>query len=140
MNITLPRQVVQQALEAFNGASWALVDGTRADIACETAWAALRAAALEQPQAEPAPVPTQGPPVAKVVSVDEDGPILQWTKHWTELIGASLYTHPAPDYAALLSGDELRRIWNQCGEPGNFTTDFLPVARAIEAALKGTTP
>lgn len=37
-----------------------------------------------------------GGAVAKIVGVDEYGPQIEWTKHWVELNGASLYTHPAP--------------------------------------------
>lgn len=35
-----------------------------------------------------------GEPVAKVKGADEYGPILEWSKHWVELIGAKLYAAP----------------------------------------------
>ncbi|AQW32692.1 hypothetical protein B0B51_23205 (plasmid) [blood disease bacterium A2-HR MARDI] len=44
-------------------------------------------------------------PVATVVAVDEYGPRLEWEKHWVELIGAKLYTHPEAS-APGLSDDE----------------------------------
>jgi hypothetical protein len=33
-------------------------------------------------------------PVAKIVGADEYGPMLEWSTHWVELIGKSLYTDP----------------------------------------------
>lgn len=38
--------------------------------------------------------------VATVVGVDEYGPMLQWTTHWVELVGAKLYAAPQPQQAA----------------------------------------
>lgn len=35
-----------------------------------------------------------GQAVAKIVAVDEYGPRIEWTKHWVELVGASLYASP----------------------------------------------
>lgn len=39
-------------------------------------------------------VSTEGVPVAKVTGADEYGPLLEWSTHWVELIGKSLYAAP----------------------------------------------
>jgi len=45
--------------------------------------------------AEPSNPKTQGRQhVATVVGADEYGPMLEWSTHWVELIGAKLYTRP----------------------------------------------
>lgn len=36
---------------------------------------------------------------------------------------------------APLSGDQMRKLWSESGEPGNFTGDFIPMVRRIERAL-----
>jgi len=36
-------------------------------------------------------------PVAKITAADEYGPMLEWSTHWVELIGKSLYTYPASE-------------------------------------------
>lgn len=41
-----------------------------------------------------------------------------------------------PEPAQRLDGDALRRIWVASGEPGNFSGDFLPLARRIESAVR----
>jgi hypothetical protein len=38
-------------------------------------------------------------PVAKITAADEYGPIIEWSKHWVHLIGASLFVRPAPKLA-----------------------------------------
>lgn len=42
----------------------------------------------------------QQEPVAKITGADEYGPMLQWSTHWVELIGANLYAAPALTPAA----------------------------------------
>ncbi|MCW3543735.1 hypothetical protein K6Y54_38360, partial [Burkholderia cenocepacia] len=42
----------------------------------------------------------QHEPVAKVTGADEYGPMLQWSTHWAELIGANLYAAPVLTDAA----------------------------------------
>ncbi|MCA8214506.1 hypothetical protein LGN20_11395 [Burkholderia cepacia] len=42
----------------------------------------------------------QHEPVAKITGADEYGPMLQWSTHWVELIGANLYSGPVLTDAA----------------------------------------
>ncbi len=39
-------------------------------------------------------------PVAKITGADEYGPMIQWSTHWVDLIGADLYAAPALTPAA----------------------------------------
>jgi len=43
---------------------------------------------------------TRQEPVATVKDADEYGPIIEWEKHWVELIGANLYAAPIGDNGA----------------------------------------
>ncbi|MBB5448409.1 MULTISPECIES: hypothetical protein [unclassified Paraburkholderia] len=46
--------------------------------------------------------------VAKITAADEYGPIIQWSTHWTELIGRSLYATPPQDGAQIRDAAILR--------------------------------
>lgn len=81
-NITLPRSVVEHVMYHLNRGD--------ADTVC---WAdGVIKPALEQPQGEREPVA-----MAKVVGMDEYGPMLLWNRAWTDFpVGTKLYTHPKP--------------------------------------------
>lgn len=65
--------------------------------------------------------------VAEVVGVDEYGPMLEWSTHWVELVGAKLYIHPqqqaaqaaVPQGLVLVQGYE--RLIDQYIEEYEFT-------------------
>jgi hypothetical protein len=57
---------------------------------------------------------------------------------FTELERAALEAADVLDeaWSAPLTGEQMRKLWNESGEPGNFTGDFIPLVRRIERALR----
>lgn len=79
--------------------------------------------------------------VATVVGVDEYGPMLEWTTHWVELVGAKLYTRPQPaaQVAQPLTIPELAALHAKTFGASEhvampYQDTFNAIARAVEAA------
>lgn len=164
--ITLPRQVVQQALDAIASIPED-VEGSMPE-ALTDAVIALRAA-LEQPQAdhfadagkmmqaeralsESAPAAPTQEPVGEIGDF-MSGRRVVWHNTVMPPSGTKLYTHPAPDHAALLPrtvmDDAMRYRWlrtaiNEAGDVQMaaqaclLQPDADRMDDAIDAALKGT--
>ncbi|CAB3812128.1 hypothetical protein LMG1860_00433 [Achromobacter denitrificans] len=96
------------------------------------------------PEGTEADSPTSSAPVAHVAG-DEVSRHLEWAKDrsaWEMPVGTPVYysvlaSAPVAKKRSL-DGDQLRAIWVESGEPGNFTGDFIPMARRIEAALSAS--
>ena len=126
--VTLPREVVEQALEAL----W-----TSATPKAEEAIAALRAA-LEQPQGEQEPVAWISPSALEWSTRESEKVVKLTRKAQPEYdFTEPLYTHPQPAQKPLTDDQVLkavRHLYQSDLPVGMGFSDDLDVARAIEAA------
>lgn len=92
--------------------------------------------------AEPSNPKTQGRQhVATVVGADEYGPMLEWSTHWVELIGAKLYTRPQQEQVIPMIGS----LVAEQAAPGAVQDDFVrvpkePTLAMLDALRADTTP
>jgi hypothetical protein len=104
---------------------------------------ALLAASLDQEERHSAGLEAQiaaakgHEPVVKIHAADEYGPLLEWSTHWVELIGKSLYAHPptgtASEGGIRFAGIVLKAHRND-GWPGDVDGDVLQQA-ALDCGL-----